>query len=112
MEWLPAARLERVSEAEPLVNATIPITVPPSWNWTAPVAVAGKTRAVNVTAWPVRDGFSDEARPTAAAALATVTDTAPDVLARVTPSPPYDALMVCVPTAKLPTTRVAEPPLR
>ena len=45
--------------------------------------MAGDTGAVKVTAWPVTDGFTEDARLTAAAALATVTDTAPDVLARV-----------------------------
>src|SRR5215472_15674173 len=112
MEWLPTARLETVSAAVPLVSATLPITTAPSWNLTVPVAVAGDTAAVNVTARPLSDGFREDAKLTLVTSLRTVTDTAPDVLASVAPSPPYTAVNVWIPAARLAATSMAEPPLR
>jgi len=54
-----------VKEALPLASETLPSVVVPSLNVTVPVGVSavvavGTTVAVNVTAWPYIDGFSDD----------------------------------------------------
>ena len=40
----------------------VPMMVEPSTNRTLPVAAAGDSRAVKVTAWPGAEGFGEEVR--------------------------------------------------
>jgi hypothetical protein len=48
--------------AEPLVSAPVPISTPPSWNETVPLAVAGETVAFNVMLSPRLAGLSVDER--------------------------------------------------
>ena len=57
IEWLPAARLEMVKVAFPLLKTELPSVEVPSRNVTFPVAEEGETVAVKVTAWPDVDGL-------------------------------------------------------
>jgi hypothetical protein len=61
MECVPCVRAEVLNKAEPLASVAVPRTVAPSRNCTVPVAVAGVTAAVNVTAAPANDGFGVDA---------------------------------------------------
>jgi hypothetical protein len=57
----PVASVALVSDAVPPLRATVPNGVAPSRNCTVPVGLDdGLTVAVNVTACPNVDGFSDE----------------------------------------------------
>ena len=58
-----------LKDAWPPEMAAEPTTLAPSRNWTVPVAVAGVTRAVNVTAVPTIDGFKEDERTTEVFAL-------------------------------------------
>jgi len=62
MECVPAARVEVLNCACPLLSATVPSAVAPSLNVTVPVGVpeADVTVAVNVTDCPTFDGFNEE----------------------------------------------------
>src|SRR6201987_1793172 len=63
MICVPPASLEVVNFAIPLLSAPVPSVVVPSLNVTVPVGVpevVAFTVAVNVTAWPKVDGFSEE----------------------------------------------------
>ena len=80
MLWLPPLSVDIVSAAEPPETVTAPITEEPSRNWTDPVAAAGDSVAVNVTACPATDGFRDETTVALGFALPTVTTTTADVL--------------------------------
>ena len=64
----------------PPLKATVPSGVAPSKNCTVPVGPDGLTVAVNVTACPNVDGFSDDVNVVAVVALLTVCVTAEDVL--------------------------------
>jgi hypothetical protein len=66
---------------------------------------------VKVTDCPATDGVSDVVADTLDAIFETVTVTADDADAVSFPSPPYDAEMLCVPTASVETESEAEPPL-
>jgi hypothetical protein len=62
---LPVVSAEVVKVAVPELKLADPIEMPPSRNVTTPVGVpapgaAAVTVAVNVTAWPDTDGFTDE----------------------------------------------------
>jgi len=63
--WLPTERLDVVNVAiPPLPSGEVPNVTLPSRKVTVPVGVpdpTGVTVAVNVTAWPDLDGFSEEA---------------------------------------------------
>jgi hypothetical protein len=56
IECDPAARVEVMNVAVPLLSVPPPIALPPSMNVTVPVAVLGVTLAVNVTALPKIEG--------------------------------------------------------
>ena len=64
IECTPAPSPEVVNVAVPPFSEPGPSTMAPSLNVTVPVGVpepvAGCTVAVNVTAWPKADGFSEE----------------------------------------------------
>jgi hypothetical protein len=57
----------------PSLNATVPL------GWPAPGAV-GRTEALNVTPWPLTDGFADELTVVAVSALLITCVSAFDVL--------------------------------
>ena len=86
----------------PLLNATLPVTVPLN---------SGATLAVKVTDCPSFDGFSDEAKVVVVVALPTTWLTAFDVLRAKVESPPYTALIGSVPTFSVEVVKLAEPPL-
>jgi len=73
MTWVPTARVEMAAvAATPETMATGEPTFAPSiWNWTTPLAVAGVTVAVKVTASENNDGLSEDARASEVAALIT-----------------------------------------
>ena len=69
--------------ALPLDRLAVPSVTDPSRNVTVPVAVplnCGVTVAVNVTAWPKRDGFTDDVTVVELEAFLTVCVIAADVL--------------------------------
>jgi len=61
MLWVPTESAAVVSVAVPPLTAAVPSELAPSKNCTVPVAAAGETVAVNVTACPDVDGFADDA---------------------------------------------------
>ena len=82
MECEPAASVAVISDAVPPLSATVPNGVAPSRNCTVPVGPEdGLTVAVNVTACPNTEGFSDEVNAVDVVVTAlTVCVTADDVL--------------------------------
>src|SRR5258708_33719260 len=106
-------RFDVVSVATPVVTATgVPSGVVPSENCTVPVADAGVTRAVKVTAWPAVDGFAEEVSATLEIALLITCETAFDGSAEWLASPAYEAVMACVPTGTVSVVQVATPALK
>jgi hypothetical protein len=71
MGWTPAVRVEVVNVAMPLLIVPVPSVVEPSRKVMVPVVFAGRV-AVKVTDWLKLDGFTEEVRTTAGAALVTV----------------------------------------
>jgi hypothetical protein len=74
MEWEPAARVEVVKLALPLVSATVASTTVPSLKVAEPVGVPPVddfTVAVKVTRLPCFEGLGEEARLVELAALLT-----------------------------------------
>ena len=57
IECGPWVKEEVLKDATPLVSATVPRSVVPSRNFTFPVADAGATVAVRITAAPTVAGF-------------------------------------------------------
>src|SRR5438067_9185832 len=88
-----ACRLQPVIELAPSLKFTLPVGVP------APGAVA-VTVAVNVTLWPNTDGLADDVSAVLVLAWLTTCDTAELVLVVKLVSPPYTAVMLCVPTLR------------
>ena len=60
MLWLPTESDAVTNNAVPPLTGTVPKELPPSENCTLPVAAAGDTVAVKVTACPNVDGFCDD----------------------------------------------------
>jgi hypothetical protein len=60
MECEPAARLDVLKAATPLLNVPVPREVDPSINVTVPVAADGVTTAVRVTVALTGAGFADD----------------------------------------------------
>jgi hypothetical protein len=63
MEWVPSASVDVVIAAFPALSATVASVVAPSLKVAVPVGVpevAGFTVAVNVTALPKVEGFSED----------------------------------------------------
>jgi len=80
MEWVPAVKLEVANVAVPPLTFAVPSVAAPSRKVTVPVAPAGETVAVKVTACPKVDGLRLEATPVVVFALLTLCDTAAEVL--------------------------------
>ena len=83
--WFPTASVEVVKVALPPARVPAPMLAPPSRNVTVPVGVpdpgkAALTVAVNVTAWPDVEGFSDEVTVVELESLFTVCVMAEEVL--------------------------------
>jgi hypothetical protein len=76
----------------------VPIDVEPSRKVTVPVTFTGRL-AVKVTAWFTLEGFSDEVSDTAGVALVTVWVVLA-VAGLLLVSPPYDAVIVSLPTGR------------
>ena len=57
MLWVPRARVVTESAAAPALTVAVPRVAEPSLNVTEPVAVAGATVAVSVTAAPCTEGL-------------------------------------------------------
>ena len=89
MTCVPTERFGMVTAAVPPLRVAgdprgAPVT---SLSCTVPVAEAGVTWAVKVTAWPAGDGFADDVRPTVEATRLTTCVTAPEVLGESPGSP-------------------------
>jgi hypothetical protein len=117
---VPAARLDVVHAAVrelPLpLSATAEqpeIAVPPSLKSTLPVGALPVTVAVNVTLAPAAAGLAELARPVVVLATATTCDSALLVDAALLALPPYVAVRLWVPMARLDVehTAVRELPL-
>ena len=80
IECDPAASVEMLNVAFPLLIVPVSSVVLPSLKVTVPVAAEGETVAVKVTEEPNVDGFADEASVTVVLVLFTVCVSADDVL--------------------------------
>src|SRR5438094_7366202 len=115
MLWLPTLKVDVAQVALPAARATAEqIVVAPSLNSTLPLGEPAPgavtfTVAVNVTLWPNTDGLADELRLVDVLALFTTCDTAELVLVMKFVSPPYTAVMLCVPTLRADVAHVATP---
>ena len=92
MEWVAADKLDVLNVACLVVvfTAPVPSVVVPSLNVTVPPGAplkAGVMVAVNVTAWPFVDGFSEEASFVVVFAFFTVCVNFAEVLVRKFPFP-------------------------
>jgi hypothetical protein len=108
-EWMPAAGVTEI-EAVPLAKVAFPMGTPLSRKVTCPVAAVGTagTVAISVTDWPATIVFAESVSAVAVGALPTVRVTVPELPETVL-SPPYDAVMVWLPTASVETEIVATP---
>ena len=93
IEWTPAARVEVVNVAVPLVRVAVPRLAAPSRKVTVPVGVPAPgatalTVAVKVTDWPNVDGLVEEATVVVELAWLTVWVIDADVLVVKLASPP------------------------
>lgn len=93
IECVPIVRFESDIEAAPDVSGAVPMVCAPFLNVIVPVANAGTTRAVNVTAVPTVAGLADEATVTLAVDGATVRAT---VRAADTNGPPLGPVVASV----------------
>jgi hypothetical protein len=106
------ASAELVNAALPLVRVTVASTVVPSLNVADPVGVPeveGFTVAVNVTAAPCLDGFSDDTTVVEVAALVTTTVSTGDVLPVKFASLLYVAVIECDLTVRFLVVIFAKP---
>jgi hypothetical protein len=112
--WLPTARLEVASSAEPLARATVLSVASPSLKAMVPVAPAGNTMAVRVTGWPAFAGLGKAAMPVVVGPLppATVTVKATEVLPLKALSPLYAAVSEWLPAARIEVESEAIPLFR
>jgi hypothetical protein len=105
-----------VAAPEPF-SAPEPISVEPSRNDTVPVGIPVPgartvTVAVNVTAWLTPDGFAEEATAVDVGAWPTTCESAGDeLLPPKVVSPPYDAVIECIPAVVKAAKTVATPEL-
>ena len=115
IEWVPFFKLE--IEKVPCPDAfkvLEPSVLVPSLNVTVPVETAvpgalATTVAVNVTDWPLIDGFCDEITVVVVASLFTVWVKGEAVLALKLESPLYAAVMEFAPTASVEVVKLAWP---
>lgn len=124
IECVPPVRFAVLKVACPLLSVPVPSDWLPSMNVTIPVAVFGTTVAVNVTDVPNVEGFGDALTDVVLLALVTTCDNAADVLEESLASPPYTAVIECVPPVSaevlnvacplpnVPVPRVVEPSLK
>ena len=108
----PFFRAEVPKLACPAFSVTVASVLPASLKVTVPVGVppdADVTCAVNVTATPTADGLSEELSVVVVAIFCTVCLSAPEMLFKKVPSPPYTALMLCAPVASEDVVNVACP---
>ena len=100
----PEARVTLAARwSRPSVNVTVPLAAVPLLG---PVVIV--TVAVNVTAWPNTDGFTDDVSAVAVAALLTVWTTEPLLAAKLA-VPLYVARIVCEPAVSALVANVATP---
>ena len=92
-----------------MLTVPVPRVVLPSLKVTVPVAVDGETVAVNVTEEPYVDGFDDDVTVTVVFTLLTVCVNTDDVLLLSFASPPYEAVIECVPPVSVEMLKVAFP---
>jgi hypothetical protein len=85
---LPAGNVEVANVAIPPFRGAVPRVVEPSWKVTLPVAEAGLTVAVMVTAWPKGEGAGVTERVVVVVDSATDSVTGFEVLAPFRASPP------------------------
>lgn len=100
IECVPALSDDTVSEAAPLLRVAVERSVDPSRNCTLPVGVppAADTTALNVTAWPAVEGLREEVSEVVVPEFeVTVSLSAGETLDAYKESPPYAAVMECVP---------------
>ena len=112
MEWLPTLSVVVLNVAVPPLSVPVTIVVTPSLNVTLPVGVPAPgatdaTVAVNVTDCPKLDGFRLDVSVVAVFALFTNWISAGLVLVVCVASPPYTAVIECVPTASADVANVA-----
>ena len=82
----------------PSTNITCPVGVPP---------IVLETVAVNVTDWPPMEGFNEEVTVDVVGLTFTTSEIALDVLTAKIESPPYCAVIECVPTTNADVFKVA-----
>src|SRR5882672_6453388 len=110
MECTPTVSVAVVNDALPPLKAAIPSKLPPSKNWTLPVAPEdGVTVAVNVTCCPNAEGFCDDVNAVPVLTGFTVCVSEEDVLLVWLASPLYCAVMEWVPTTRLEIEKAATP---
>jgi len=114
MEWVPAPRVELLKLTEPLVSGMLPeIGTLPSKKVTVPVADAGATPAVKVSAAPNTEGLAPVLKTTVVAEFAfgllMVWVRAVDTAASKVASPLYCAMMEWVPIASVEIVKLADP---
>src|SRR3972149_4451396 len=110
MVWLPTESVDVLKLACPApFNAMGPArTVRPSLNVTVPsVTTDPVSVAVNVTGWPDVEGFALDVTAVVVFALFTVCASEEDPLGLKSPSPSYEAMIECDPTARLAPLNVA-----
>ena len=102
----PMVNVETLKVARPAVSRTpLPKRVPPSVKVTVPLGAAkpgmlAVTVAVRVTAWPHTDGLTEAAITLVVASRWTICVRPLVTLAVKFASPPYDAMIVWLPTAR------------
>jgi hypothetical protein len=109
MGSLPPGSEDVVTVAAPPVRVDVPNVVVPLVNVTVPVTPAGSV-AVNVTACPGVEGFTEETRVTTGVVLATTWVSVP-VAELLLASPLYVAVMGSLPAGSEDVVTVAAPPV-
>jgi len=115
IECVPTVSVEVVKLATPLpFNVPAPSAVAPSRKVSVPLGVPGLLDvivAVNVTGAPLDAETPELTRTAVVAACVMASVAAIEVLAVKLESPPYDAVIECVPTASVEIVKVVLPPL-
>src|SRR5438046_2615773 len=117
MLWLPMDRLEVLHVATPAASAWAPqpvIELAPSLKFPVPVGVpapaaAAVTVAVKLADCPITDGLAVDVSVLVVLVLLTTCVTVELVLVVKFVSPPYTAVMLCVPTLRADVAHVATP---
>lgn len=110
IECVPCVKADVEKVAAPELIVLVPITTPPSRNCTLPVAVDGVTATVKVTVCPRVEGLGLDVSVSEEVALIT-SAIAGEVDPTVFESPPYTAVIECVPCVKADVENVAVPAL-